>query len=54
MATVVFGKLEIIADGNSGIDQDKNWRWRVDSNGDFFTEGRSGGAWDEYDRQYYS
>jgi hypothetical protein len=38
-------QLEFIASGNSGFDEDGNWRFRIDSNGDLVLEVRDSGSW---------
>jgi hypothetical protein len=38
-------EIELVADGNSGFDQDGNWRIRIDSSGDLVMEARDSGAW---------
>lgn len=43
-------ELELVADGNTGFDQDGNWRIRVDSNGDLVIEVRDAGSWDQQAR----
>ena len=36
---------ELIADGNTGFDQDGNWRLRIDGRGDFVIEARDSRSW---------
>ena len=38
-------KLEIIADGNTGFDQDGNWRFVIDSGGNLDLDKRVSGSW---------
>jgi hypothetical protein len=40
-------ELELVADGNTGFDQDGNWRIRIDASGDLVIEVRDGGSWVE-------
>ena len=37
--------LELVPEGNTGFDQDGNWRLRIDGAGDLVVEVREGGAW---------
>jgi hypothetical protein len=41
-------ELELVADGNTGFDQDGNWRLRVNGSGDLVIEVRASGAWVEH------
>lgn len=43
-------KLELIADGNSDKDEDGNWRFFLDSNGDLVIQTRLSGTWTSYIR----
>ena len=38
-------KLEIVAEGNTGFDQDGNWRLVIDSGGNLDLEKRVSGSW---------
>jgi hypothetical protein len=38
-------KLEIIAEGNTGFDQDGNWRLVIDAGGNLDLEKRESGSW---------
>jgi hypothetical protein len=38
-------ELELVADDNTGFDQDGNWRIRIDSSGDLVIEVRDSGSW---------
>jgi hypothetical protein len=38
-------KLEIIAEGNTGFDQDGNWRFVIDASGNLNLERRGSGIW---------
>jgi hypothetical protein len=38
-------ELELVKDGNTGFDQDGNWRIRIDSSGDLVIEVRDSGSW---------
>jgi len=40
-------ELELVVDGNTGFDQDGNWRIRIDASGDLVIEVREAGAWAE-------
>jgi hypothetical protein len=40
-------ELELVKDGNTGFDQDGNWRLRIDTNGDLVIEVRDSGSWVE-------
>jgi hypothetical protein len=42
---VANAELELVADGNSGWDEDGNWRLRIDSSGDLVIEVRDSGSW---------
>jgi hypothetical protein len=42
---VANAELELVADGNSGWDEDGNWRIRIDSSGDLVIEVRDSGSW---------
>jgi hypothetical protein len=43
-------ELELVADGNTGFDQDGNWRLRIGSSGNLVIEVRDSGAWAEQAR----
>lgn len=43
-------ELELVAPGNSGFDQDGNWRIRIDASGDLLLEVRSSGSWTQKDQ----
>ncbi len=38
-------EIELVADGNSGFNQDGNWRIRIDGSGDLVIEVRESGSW---------
>ena len=38
-------EIELVADGNSGWDEDGNWRIRIDSSGNLVIEVRDSGSW---------
>jgi hypothetical protein len=38
-------ELELVADGNTGFDQDGNWRIRIDGSGELVIEVRDSGSW---------
>ncbi|MFW6082642.1 MAG: hypothetical protein ACOC8C_01165, partial [Chloroflexota bacterium] len=38
-------KLEIVAEGNTGFDQDGNWRFVIDSSGNLDLDKRESGSW---------
>jgi hypothetical protein len=40
-------ELELVAEGNTGFDQDGNWRIRIDGGGRLVIEVRDGGSWVE-------
>jgi len=42
---LINAELEFVAAGNTGFDQDGNWRVRIDSAGDLVIEVRHAGAW---------
>jgi hypothetical protein len=42
---VDLAELELVADDNTGFDQDGNWRIRIDSSGDLVIEVRDSGSW---------
>jgi hypothetical protein len=42
---VANAEIELVPDGNTGWDQDGNWRIRIDSTGDLVIECRGSGSW---------
>jgi hypothetical protein len=42
---LVNAELELVAAGNTGFDQDGNWRIRIDSAGDLVIEVHDSGEW---------
>jgi hypothetical protein len=42
---VANAELELIASGNTGFDQDDNWRIRIDGSGNLVIECRVSGTW---------